>query len=194
MKKETRKEESSMGLPGITIHLGIMAFGIAAWLTGEGADDYKKLDHSGFTLHSWIGIGVASFVFIRLIMGLFGPSGMRFSQWIPYNRERLGLVGEDIKGLFRLRLPDRESHQGLAGLVQTFGIAVFTLMALTGGLLFFLLEPGQKAQGLSHDLKEIHEAGEALIPLFLLTHAGAVLLHTLTGKPVWKRIFTPRSQ
>lgn len=191
MRENTRVQESSMGIGGIIIHLGIMVLGIAAWLTGEGADDYKKIEHSGFTLHSWIGIGLTTLVLIRLLLGLFGPSSMRFSQWMPYTAERLRLAGDDLRGLLRLRLPDRQSHEGLAGVVQTFGLLVFLLMSATGGLMFFLMEPGQKARGLVHDIKEIHEIGGPLILLFLSLHAGAVVLHTLTGKPVWRRLFFP---
>lgn len=188
MKEKDKTQASTMGAMGIVIHLGIMASGIAAWLTGDGADDYKRIEHAGFDLHSWVGIGLASLILIRLILGVAGPLNMRFSNWMPLTRERLGLVAEDLKGLLRLRLPDRPSHEGLAGVVQSLGLLIFTLMAVTGGLMFFLMEPGYKATGFTHDLKEVHEVGELLIPLFLSLHAGAVILHTLSGKPVWKRM------
>lgn len=34
------------------IHLGLVIFGLLAWGTGEWADDYKKLKHIGFYVHS----------------------------------------------------------------------------------------------------------------------------------------------
>lgn len=42
-------------------------------------------------------------------------------------------------------------------------------------------------------VEEIHEVGESLIPLFLALHVGAVLLHTLCGKAIWKRMFNFKS-
>jgi cytochrome b561 len=42
-------------------------------------------------------------------------------------------------------------------------------------------------------VKEIHEMGEPLIRLFLALHVGAVLLHTLCGKAIWKRMFNFKS-
>ena len=170
-------------------HLGLMVFGIAAWLSGDAADDYKKYDHLWFTVHSWIGMGLASSISLYILYCTVGPKKSRFSQWLPYTKERLQMVRQDIAGLLRFRLPDRPSHQGLAGLVQFFGVLVFLGMTVTGALMFFLFDPGSKAGGLVHAIKEVHEAGEVLLPVYLSIHVGAVLLHSITGHPVWKRIF-----
>ena len=78
------------------------------------------------------------------------------------------------------------THVGLAGLVETFGLAVFTWMALTGTLMFFFLMPGQEAVGIGHFIEEIHEIGESLIPVFLFLHVGAVIIHALFGRQLWK--------
>lgn len=170
-------------------HLGMILFGLTAWLTGDAADDYKKITHVWFTAHGWIGMGLGSSFLLYILYCTFGPVKSRFSSWVPYTKERLKQVVEDVAGLLKFRLPDRRSHQGLAGLVQFFGVLVFTGMAVSGALMFFLLEPGGKAAGLVHDIKEVHEAGEILIPVYLSLHIGAVLLHSITGCPVWRRVF-----
>lgn len=191
MKKEDKIYSQEQGTDGFIriCHLGMLLFGITAWLTGDAADDYKNIMHVWFTRHGWIGMGLASSFLLYILYCTFGPLKSRFSSWVPYTKERLLKVMEDLKGLLRFRLPDRESHEGLAGLVQFFGILVFAGMAVTGALMFFLLEPGGKAGGLVHDIKEVHEAGEILIPVYLSLHIGAVLLHSLTGRPVWQRVF-----
>ena len=168
------------------IHLGILIPGVAAWLTGELAGDFEKIEHLGFTVHKWIGITMAVFVCLRLIYGIIGPKTFRFTLWLPFTKDRLKAVGEDVLGLLRFRLPDRPTHVGLAGLVETFGLAVFTWMALTGTQMFFFLMPGQEATGIWHFIEEIHEIGESLIPVFLLVHVGAVTLHALFGRQLWK--------
>lgn len=170
-------------------HLGLMVFGVAAWLTGDAADDYKKYEHVWFTVHGWIGMGLASSISLYFLYCTIGPKKSRFSQWLPYTKKRLQMVRQDIAGLLRFRLPDRPGHQGLAGLVQFFGVLVFMGMTATGALMFVLLEPGSKAAGLVHAVKEVHEAGEILIPLYLSIHVGAVVLHSITGHQVWRRIF-----
>lgn len=185
---EKTSTDAPLGAFVILIHLGLVIAGMAAWLSGDLADDYKKLAHSGFTLHSWVGMGAAFFIFLRLVWGVFGPQNMRFTRWAPFTKERLARVGEDIRGLLRFRMPERPTHEGLSGLVQMFGLLIFLFMALSGGFLFFSLEPGQKAQGLAHAVKELHEAGVLLIPLFLFTHVGAVALHALAGRHLWRRM------
>ena len=170
------------------IHLGILVFAVAAWLASEWAGEYEKADHFGFTIHKWLGITLAAFICLRLIYGIFGPKNIRFTQWVPYTKERLLLVWEDILGLLRFRLPDRPTHQGLAGLVQTYGLGVFTWMALTGSLMFFFLETGHEARGSLHFIKEIHEIGATLIPIYLVLHVGAVILHALSGRHIWRKM------
>jgi cytochrome b len=153
------------------------------------AGDYKHIQHAGFAFHKWLGIGASVFVLVRIGLGLFGSEVARFSRWLPITGKRIAHVMEDIKGLLRFKLPHRQTHQGLAGVVQTFGLSLFVLIACSGGLLFFLLEPGFKAKGIVHDIKEFHEIGEILIPAFLSLHVGAVVMHALAGNHVWKRIF-----
>jgi cytochrome b len=171
------------------VHLGLTCFGLLAFFTGLWAGDYKKVHHLGFSLHKWLGLAVCFFIFFRLWLGFFGERGTQFSQWIPYTRDRALMVLEDLVNLLRLRLPDRPTHQGLAGVVQIFGLAVFAWMALTGTLMFFFLQPGGKARGMMHLIKELHEIGLWLIPIFLGIHVGAVTLHALAGNQVWRQVF-----
>jgi len=170
------------------IHLGLMVFALAAWSASGWAEDYAHTKHLGFTVHSWLGMGLATFISLRLVYGLVGPASVRFSQWVPYTKARLRFVWEDILTLLKFRMPDRPSHQGLAGLVQTFGLLTFLWVGLTGSLMFFYLEPGQEAGGLLHFVMEMHEIGETAIPLFLGLHVGAVVLHALFGNHLWRRM------
>ena len=39
-------------------------------------------------------------------------------------------------------------------------------------------------------VEELHETGESMIPLYLFLHVGAVILHTISGNSVWKRMFS----
>jgi len=134
-------------------------------------------------------MGLAVFVCLRLINGLIGPAQVRFTKWVPYTKPRLLAVWEDVRTLLTFRLPDRPIHIGIAGIVQTFGLIVFSWMAITGGLMFFYLKPGQEAGGLLHIVEELHEIGEGLIPVFLCLHVGAVLLHAVFGRHIWRKMF-----
>jgi cytochrome b len=171
------------------IHLGLVILGIAAWVSGLFAGDYQRMAHLGFSVHRWLGISLSFLVFLRVWLGFYGSKAALFREWLPYTPARLRWVMEDLINLLRLKLPDRPTHGGLAGVVQFFGLAAFAWMAATGALMFFFLGPGHKARGLMHLLKELHEAGLWLIPIFLGIHLGAVTLHTLAGNPVWRRAF-----
>ncbi len=173
----------------ILLHFGLMMFGMLAWLTGDWAGDYKKIKHLGFTVHQMLGMGTALFVVARLFHGFWGPETARFANWVPYTPERLKLVFKDIGNLFTLKLPDRPPHLGLAGLWETFGLAIFTWMTATGAFMFLFLAPGHKARGLLHTVKELHELGEWLIPIFLAVHVSAVILHALAGDHRWRKMF-----
>ncbi len=39
-------------------------------------------------------------------------------------------------------------------------------------------------------LEDLHGLGENLVPLYLIRHAGGVLLHTILEIHVWRRMFT----
>jgi cytochrome b len=171
------------------IHLGLTLCGISAWATGFLADDYKRLEHLGFGIHSWLGISFAFFLVLRIAYGFWGPDDYQFAKWVPYTKDRLLAVREDLLTLLRCKLPERPMHVGLSGLVQTLGLAAFSWMALTGSLMFFYLTPGHKVRGLLHLIKEMHEAAVWLIPIYLGVHMGAVLLHALAGDHRWRRTF-----
>jgi cytochrome b len=171
------------------IHLGLTVFGVLALVTGLWAGDYKRVHHLGFSLHKWIGLTLSFFVAWRIWNGFFGAPEALFSQWVPSSLERLKMVWLDGLTLLRLKLPERPAHQGLAGLVQTFGLAVFAWMAGTGSLMALFITPGHKAGGFVHAIKEAHELGLWLIVAFLLIHVGAVILHALAGDHLWRRMF-----
>ncbi len=173
----------------IFLHFGLMVFGILAWVTGEWDEIFKNLKHLGFPVHKPLGMGAALFVSARLFHGFGGPEQDRFTSWVPYTSKRLRLVIEDLCSLVRLKLPDRPPRQGLAGLWEAFGLLVFTWMAATGAVIFFLLTFGVKTHGVIHVMEELHELAADLVPIFLAVHVAAVLLHALAGDHRWRKMF-----
>jgi cytochrome b len=170
-------------------HLAMIILCLAALITGDGADDYQHLEHAGFLLHGGIGVSVFIALCLYIAYGLVGPQMFRLSAWYPFTKERLQQTKNDIAVLSKFKLPEHKRRQGLAGLVQFFGLIVFSWLAATGGLMYLFLEPGVKAHGLMSIVKEAHEAGTAFVPVYLCLHVGAVIAHALTGHHVWKEIF-----
>jgi len=171
------------------IHIGLVVFGITAWLTGDLAEDYERSGDWGYFMHSWIGLALALVILVRLLYGMVGPANIRFSNWIPWTGARLRQAWEDVLTLLRMTLPDRPAHVGLSGLVQALGLLVFFWMALTGSVLYVFIVPGSEASGMLHLVQELHEVGEDLIPVYLVLHVGAVLLHTIFDRSFIRRMF-----
>jgi hypothetical protein len=76
-------------------------------------------------------------------------------------------------------------------MTQAFGLFIFTWMSLTG-IALFMLGSGTENKAFEF-IEEVHEVGETLIPLYLFLHVGAVVLHTICGKPIWKKVFKFKS-
>jgi cytochrome b len=188
---EISPSNENLDLDDITrfVHLGLTICGILALITGFWAGDYKRLHHLGFSLHKWLGLTLSFFMGWRLWIGFSGSRATQFNQWVPFTPARLHLAWEDCLILLRLKLPERPHHQGLAAVVQTFGLAAFTWMAATGCLMALWLTPGHKASGLVHAIKEMHEAGLWFILTFLAIHVSAVILHAVTGNNLWRKMF-----
>lgn len=170
------------------LHLGLAVFGVWAWWIGEAADDYKRADHFWYTQHMWVGIVFTAFLLARIIWGFVGPQTARFHNWVPWNAALFKPVIEDLRTFLRFRVPERPTHEGLSGLVQALGLLAFLWLGLSGLALSVLITPGSKLGGWAHEIKELHEIGNVLVPAYLILHVGGTLLHSLTGKQVWKKM------
>lgn len=172
------------------IHFLLAALGVAAVVSGQFADDYRRSTHSGYDLHKWIGLAMTAALLARFAWGFAGPAAIRFSRWLPVTAARLALAWQDLAGLARLRIPvHEEGHGGLAGVVQAIGLLAFAWMAASGALLFAYLEPGARVTGWLRAVKELHEGGQVVVLGYLALHVGAVLANALAGRPLWRRMF-----
>lgn len=167
------------------LHAGMAIFGITAFLTGEIAENGSN--SAGFYIHAYLGLSLTLFVIMRLVSGISGSGRMRFSSWSPLSSMQWKLASQDVRSLMKLQVPERGMHEGLSGLTQAFGLILFSWMGATGTGLFLLNEGQQKT--LFEIIEELHEVGEALIPLYLALHVGSVLVHSLAGKSIWQRMW-----
>lgn len=167
------------------IHLGLAFFGITAYLTGELAEHSNSY---GYLLHAYLGLTLLFFMLSRFLYGIWGPHTYRFLNWFPYKKSYLNTIKEDLNDLAGFKLPKRQDHRGLAGLVQAFGLMIFGWMSITGTIMF--------VTNITDDsiISELHEVGEGLIPLFLALHLGAVALHIISGHNLLSRILPSRDK
>lgn len=171
------------------LHLALVLLCLAGWASGQFADDYKNAGHLGFSVHKWIGIGFAVAIALRVLYGLIGPRATRFANWFPFTASNLKSSAQDLLQLARLRVSEREPHEGIAGLVQGIGMLAFIAVAATGVVMALYLAPGSRATGWLHFVKELHEIAQQIIPLYLVLHVGGVVLHALNGHDLWRSMF-----
>jgi cytochrome b len=171
------------------LHLGLVVLCLLAWATAQFAGDYKRPVHTGYTLHEIVGILFAAILSLRVVYGVFGPKAARFAAWFPLSASNRALIAEDLRLLARLRLPERQPHEGIAGLVEALGLLAFFFIAGTGVAMALYLEPGARAGGWLRGVKEVHEIAQTVIPAYLALHAGAALLHALAGHDLLRDMF-----
>jgi len=167
------------------MHIGMATFGIAAYLTADGAEDGSN--SFGYMLHAYLGLSLATFILLRVIRGFRGSGPMRFSDWSPFSRRQWALGMQDVRSLLRFDVPQRGMHEGLAGLTQAFGLLLFSWMAVTGTAQFLM--GGGPESNLLEIIEEFHEVGEVLIPVYLALHVGSVAVHSLAGHPIWQKMW-----
>ena len=171
------------------VHLALATLCLVAWGTAQFAGDYKNAVHVGFSIHEIVGIGFTAALAVRILVGLLGRNEARFSTWFPFGKGNLRLVVDDLRNFARLRFPDRAPHEGVAGVVQFLGLCAFLVIAATGTIMVFYLVPGTRATGWLHDVKEVHEVAQLLIPVYLGLHVGGALVHSLLSRDVLREMF-----
>ena len=166
-------------------HAGLAIFGLCAYLSGELAEETEHGLTVGYWLHAYLGLTLTVFL-ISHIIGRLASVGRTKSGGLAGSGSYYASLREDIGQLIQFKLPVREDHGGLAGLVQVFGLLIFLWMSITGIILLYL--GGPEVSDLAHSVAEAHEVGEQLIPIFLFLHIGAVILHSLAGHAIWQRM------
>jgi len=114
-------KELNYDYPGYAkiLHMGLAAFGVTAYLTAELAENGHNT--FGYLLHAYLGLSLAAFLLMRAIPGLIGGGVLKFSGWSLFSRKQWTQAFEDTRGLFKLQVPERGMHEGMAGLVQAVG-------------------------------------------------------------------------
>ena len=65
------------------IHLGLVVFGVTAYLTSEFANE--DVTSIGYLLHSYLGLSVAVTITLRLVVGVATQGPLSFKDWSPFS-------------------------------------------------------------------------------------------------------------
>ena len=140
------------------------------------------LESAFFSTHEVLGLSILALLTLHWLLWLAGRTSRGIGQFYPwFSRTRRAALGVELRALARLRLGEPEAQENLAGAVQGIGIAIASLLAVTGTLLYFGMAPdGSMSAGL-RAVREVHKALATGMWTYLGIHAGAALAHVALG-------------
>jgi len=175
---------------GVTAQLGLSQF-------MEAPDDKDEELVTGlplqlFEAHEYIGMALLAVLVLHWLWSLSGHIQGGFAHLFPWlSSERMSKVMADAKEAFRLKLPDPEASNALAGAVHGLGLLAATALAATGAVIFFNLniETGHMTE-LGHSYHEIHETLGPFMWAYLIGHFAVAVIHKRMGHTNVKEMFS----
>jgi len=135
-----------------------------------------------FSIHEKLGMFLLAVLLLHWLAWVFGKAHHEMGHFFPWlSPERRRLVYAEIAELARFRLADPEARNALAGAVQGLGIVIASLLAMTGSVIFFTINPDGSMSSTVHMVKEVHGTLGPVMWTYLVLHAGAVLAHLTLG-------------
>jgi len=86
-------------------------------------------------------------------------------------------------------LPKGGVRGGLPGFIHGLGLLIVTGMAITGGILFFIMPESGEFTGVVELVAESHEVIATLVWLYWGGHGATALIHHFQGDSVLKDMF-----
>lgn len=157
----------------VTLQL-FLSLGMADSDEAEGLTQWWFIGHELFGL---LALGFAGFHWGWLLSGHDGG----FKRLFPWGSAGWRAVGEDLRGLVQLHLPQSGPRPGLPSLVEGLGLSVVTVQGLVGLTIFIVLPPIGGLPEQFEWLTEFHAALGSLVWVYWFGHAGMAILHRFTG-------------
>jgi cytochrome b561 len=136
----------------------------------------------GFESHRVIGVTAFCVLLLHWLVFVSGYAYKGVGHFYPwFSRTRRAALLDEIHALTRLHVPDPRHKDSLAGAVEGLGLAVGSVLALSGTVLFLGMAPNGTMSAGVHVIKEFHEFWGPVMWTYLGIHGGAVLVHLWSG-------------
>lgn len=146
-----------------------------------------------FATHEYVGLALIVILVIHWLLHLAGhvPKGpAHFFPW--FSRERRGRLLVEAKELLRMRLGQPEAQDAIAGAIQGLGLVIATLLALTGGLIYFGMADDGTMSAATRSIRTAHTTLAPVMWGYLGIHIAAALAHVAAGHRSILAIFRVR--
>ncbi len=153
-------------------------------------DEGGDAGNFAFQMHEYSGLAAFGFVAAFWIVMTFRRRGTPMAMLFPwFRRDRLGLLWQDVlrhaRALTHLRLPPANTHDPLASAVHGLGLALMSIMALSGTIYYFVNTGDPDAGGVVGVTMTLHRTFANIVWVYLIGHAGlAVIQHVANDHPL----------
>ena len=144
-----------------------------------------------YALHQYLGLAGLAVVALFWMWAMARRGETRLWRLLPwFSVAGLRAVWADVSAQLRRlaggRAPDDEDG-ALASAVHGLGLLAVTMMAVTGGVVFFVA-----GTPVAHAALSAHKFVANLVWAYLFGHAGLAVLHSLLGSDIFSRMFWVR--
>ena len=181
------------------LHVGI-ALGVTAQLglslVMNAPDDKDEILASGLTLqlfhaHEVIGFILLALLLLHWLWSLSGHVQGGFGHLLPWcSKDRIVNIRNELTEALKLRLPNPEENNALAGAVHGLGLLAATAMAATGAVIFFNLSDSGHMTRLGETFHNIHGVIAPLMWAYFIGHFAISVIHKRLGHSNVKDMFS----
>lgn len=93
-----------------------------------------------FTAHMWVGICALLIILLHWFWIAYAHHGKNISHLFKWNKTYIQQIFQDVGGFFKWQIPQGGPRGGLPGFIHACGLIVISIMAITGGVMFFYIQ------------------------------------------------------
>lgn len=180
------------------LHFGLattVSFQLLISLVMEAPESGEKrtlLESLSFEIHEWVGMLALLVVLAHWAWSLIAKDNSNIRQLFPWGKAGRASVLADLSLLKAGKLPGGGGRGGLPGLMHGLGFLAVTGMALTGGVLFFILPEDGSKNDLAELIHHVHGFIANFVWAYWGGHLAAAFLHKRMGHDTVRAMFDLR--
>lgn len=135
-----------------------------------------------FTVHQYVGLALVAILIVHWLLHVAGHAPKGLAHFFPwFSRERLARLTAEARQLLQWRLGEPEAQEAIAGAIQGLGIVIATILALTGGVIYFGMADDGTMSATTRSVRQVHTTLAPLMWGYLGIHLAAALAHVAIG-------------
>ena len=180
------------------LHLGLamtISFQLLISLVMAAPEDGEKrsvIESLSFEVHEWVGMAALLIVLAHWFWSVNAQDNSGIRHLFPWGKIGRASVMEDLRQLKNRKLPEGGGTGGLPGFVHGLGFLAATGMAVTGGVLFFILPEDGSKNALAEVFHNIHGFIANFVWAYWGGHLATAILHKKMGHDTVKNMFNFR--